>query len=71
VQDAQGRLDEALAVYRGQVLTAFKEVEDQLAALRLLHEQAEAQGRAVTAARRATTLSDRCSPGCDERGRAS
>jgi outer membrane protein, multidrug efflux system len=58
VQDAQGRLDEALAVYRGQVLTAFKEVEDQLAALRLLHEQADAQGRAVTAARRATTLSD-------------
>jgi outer membrane protein, multidrug efflux system len=40
------------------VLTAFKEVEDQLAALRLLHDQAEAQGRAVQAARRATTLSD-------------
>ena len=58
VQGAQGRLDEALAVYRGSVLVAFRDVEDQLAALRLLHEQAGAQGRAVDAARRATTLSD-------------
>jgi outer membrane protein, multidrug efflux system len=58
VQGAQGRLDEALAVYRGNVLVAFRDVEDQLAALRLLHEQAGAQGRAVDAARRATTLSD-------------
>jgi multidrug efflux system outer membrane protein len=40
------------------VLVAFREVEDQLSALRLLHEQAQAQGRAVDAARRATTLSD-------------
>jgi multidrug efflux system outer membrane protein len=58
VEGAQGRLDEALAAHRGQVLAAFRDVEDQLAALRLLHEQAGAQGRAVEAARRATTLSD-------------
>lgn len=58
VQGAQARLDEALAGYRGQVLTAFKEVEDQLAALRLLREQAAAQDRAVASAQRATTLSD-------------
>ena len=58
VQDAQAQLDAQLATYRGQVLVAFKEVEDQLAALRLLDEQAQAQGRAVDAARRATTLSD-------------
>lgn len=58
VQEAQGRLDEAAARYRGEVLVAFREVEDQLSALRLLQEQAQAQGRAVDAARRATTLSD-------------
>jgi len=58
VQQAQAQLDEALARYRGDVLVAFREVEDQLAALRLLQEQAQAQGRAMEAARRATTLSD-------------
>jgi multidrug efflux system outer membrane protein len=58
VQDAQAQLDAALARYRGQVLVAFKEVEDQLAARSLLSEQAQAQDRAVTAARRATTISE-------------
>ena len=47
VQGAQAQLDEALAGYREQVLVAFKDVEDQLSALRLLHEQAQAQARAV------------------------
>jgi len=47
-----------MAVHRGQVLTAFREVEDQLSALRLLEGQAEAQGRAVQSARRTTQLSD-------------
>lgn len=58
VQDARAQLDGALAAYRGQVLVAFREVEDQLSSLRLLHEQAQAQARAVDAASRATTLSD-------------
>ena len=58
VQNAQAQLDGALASYRGQVLVAFKEVEDQLSALRLLQEQAQAQARAVTSARRATVLSE-------------
>lgn len=58
VQNAQGRLDEAMAAYRGQVLGAFRDVEDQLSSLRLLHGQAQAQARAVESARRATTLSD-------------
>jgi len=58
VQDAEAQLDGALASYRGQVLVAFREVEDQLSSLRLLHEQSQAQQRAVTAAMRATTLSD-------------
>jgi multidrug efflux system outer membrane protein len=58
VQGAQAQLDAALAGYRGQVLVAFKEVEDQLSALRLLQEQAAAQARAVTSATRATVLSE-------------
>jgi multidrug efflux system outer membrane protein len=58
VDAAAGQLDEALAGYRGQVLGALGEVEDQLAALKLLHDQAQAQGRALEAARRATVLSD-------------
>jgi multidrug efflux system outer membrane protein len=58
VQGARAQLDEALAGYRGQVLVAFKEVEDQLSSLRLLQEQSQAQARAVSAASRATVLSE-------------
>ncbi|MBX3655371.1 MAG: efflux transporter outer membrane subunit [Ramlibacter sp.] len=58
VQGAQARLDEALAAYRGQVLNAFRDVEDQLASLRWLQEQAQAQDQAVASAARATVLSD-------------
>ena len=57
VQAAGADLDAALATYRDQVLVAFKDVEDQLAALRLLNEQAEAQARAVASASRTTSLS--------------
>ncbi|HET9384160.1 MAG TPA: efflux transporter outer membrane subunit, partial [Gemmatimonadales bacterium] len=58
VQAAAAELDGALASYRDQVLVAFRDVEDQLSALRLLAEQAEAQARAVNSARRTTLLSD-------------
>ncbi len=58
VQGAAAQLDEAIAQYREQVLVAFRDVEDQLSSLRLLSEQAQAQGRAVAAAERATALSD-------------
>ena len=58
VEGAQARLEAALAEHRGEVLQAFRDVEDQLASLRLLAGQAEAQDRAVAAARRATALSD-------------
>ncbi|RYY87773.1 MAG: RND transporter, partial [Comamonadaceae bacterium] len=58
IDNAQAQLEGAAASYRGQVLVAFREVEDQLAALRILHDQAQAQGRAVEAASRATTLSN-------------
>ncbi|WP_083686111.1 efflux transporter outer membrane subunit [Rhodoferax koreensis] len=58
VQSASAQLDGATAAYRGQVLTAFQEVEDQLASLRLLAQQTQAQDQAVESATRATRLSD-------------
>ncbi|MES2401180.1 MAG: efflux transporter outer membrane subunit [Pseudomonadota bacterium] len=57
VQGANADLSIALASYREQVLVAFRDVEDQLAALRLLGEQAEAQSRSVDSSSRATLLS--------------
>ena len=59
VRFASGDMDAAVALYREQVLVAVRDVEDQLASLRLLERQAEAQDRAVRAASRATALSDR------------
>ena len=58
IEGAKARLEAALADHRGRVLNVFRDVEDQLTSLLLLSGQAEAQGRAVTAARRATQLSD-------------
>ena len=58
ISAASAEMDAALARYREQVLVAFRDVEDQLAALRLLAGEAEAQGRAVASASRATALSD-------------
>ena len=58
IERSAAELDVALASYREQVLVAFRDVEDQLAALRLLDQQAEAQSRAVDSAARATVLSD-------------
>jgi multidrug efflux system outer membrane protein len=55
---ARAEMDAAVARYREQVLVAFRDVEDQLAALRLLGEQAGAQDRAVAASARTTALSD-------------
>jgi multidrug efflux system outer membrane protein len=58
LNDAAAQLDIAASAYRAQVLGAFREVEDQLAALRLLDDQAQAQSRAVRAATRASALSE-------------
>jgi len=58
IQSAGAEFDIALERYREQILVAFKDVEDQLAALQLLAEQAEAQERAVSSAARSTALSD-------------
>ena len=46
-----------MATYRQTVLTAFQEVEDNLAALRILQEEAKVQEEAVKAARLSVTLS--------------
>ena len=48
---------QATALYRGQVLSAFRDVEDQLSALRVLEQEAVVQQRAVDAAKRGTNLS--------------
>jgi multidrug efflux system outer membrane protein len=57
VRGARADFDAALAGYREQVLVAFRDVEDELAALRWLAEQSEAQARALDAAQRASALS--------------
>jgi outer membrane protein, multidrug efflux system len=57
IESTSAQLDGAVAQYREQVLVAFKDVEDQLAALRLLTEQSEAQARAVASSSRSTALS--------------
>jgi len=58
IQAAGAEFDAAVERYREQVLVAFKDVEDELAALRLLAEQAQAQDRAVTSSSRSTALSE-------------
>jgi len=49
---ARASYNETVAVYRKTVLTGFQEVEDQLAAQRLLGQQLEAEASALTAAQR-------------------
>jgi len=49
---AHAAYDEAAATYRESVLAAFREVEDQLAAVRILSQEADIQSRAVDAAQR-------------------
>jgi outer membrane protein, multidrug efflux system len=58
VKNSAAELAGTIASYREQILVAFKDVEDQLSALRLLADQAEVLDRAVTSATRATLLSD-------------
>ena len=50
VEQARAVFDQDVANYRQTVLTAFQQVEDQLAALRILAEQAQVQDKAVAAA---------------------
>jgi NodT family efflux transporter outer membrane factor (OMF) lipoprotein len=55
---ARAAYDATVATYRQTVLTGFQEVEDNLAALRILEEEAKVQDEAVKAARLSVKLSD-------------
>ena len=55
-EQARAAYDATVASYRETVLTAFQEVEDNLAALRILEEEARVQDEAVTAAKRSVAL---------------
>jgi outer membrane protein TolC len=50
---AQAQYDEQVADYRNTVLTAYQEVEDNLAALHLLEQESSSQSAAVTATAKA------------------
>jgi NodT family efflux transporter outer membrane factor (OMF) lipoprotein len=54
---ARAAYDSTVAAYRQTVLTGFQEVEDNLAALRILEQEAKVQDEAVKAARLSVALS--------------
>ncbi len=56
VKEAEASYQEALAIYRQTVLTAFKEVEDSLAQMVLRNEQLIAQSEALASVSRVTEL---------------
>lgn len=55
-EEARAIYDASVALYRQTVLDAFQEVEDNLAALRLLEEEALAQAAAVEASRQSVGI---------------
>jgi NodT family efflux transporter outer membrane factor (OMF) lipoprotein len=55
-EEARAAYDATVASYRQSVLTAFQDVEDNLAALRILEDEARVQDEAVHAARQALTV---------------
>ena len=57
VRFTQAAYDATVASYRQTVLTAFQQVEDSLAQLRVLSEEAEIAGRAVQAAQQSLDIS--------------
>jgi len=66
VENAQAAYDSTVAVYRETVLSAFQEVEDDLASLRYLTEEAQQQAQAVAAAEKSLALElDRYKAGTD------
>lgn len=58
VEQAKASYDSAVASYRQTVLTGFQQVEDNLAALRILEQEAGVQASAVEAAQRSLDLSN-------------
>jgi multidrug efflux system outer membrane protein len=57
LENSRAVYEEDVALYRQQVLTAFREVEDNLSDLRILRDQIETQAEAVRASSRAEQLS--------------
>jgi len=55
---ARAAYDQAVANYQQNVLTAYQEVEDNLAGLRLLEDESNTETRAVAAAEHSLTLSN-------------
>jgi len=53
---ARAAYDASVATYRQTTLTGFQEVEDNLAALRILEQEAGVQGEAVKASRQAVVI---------------
>ncbi len=58
VAQARANYDAAVAAYRQQVLSAFQDVEDNLAAMRVLEAEARQQAIAVAAAEKSLALSN-------------
>lgn len=56
--EAKAAYDSTVSSYRQTVLTAFEQVEDNLAALRVLEEEAGVQATAVQSAQRSLSLSN-------------
>lgn len=57
-EEAKAAYDSSVASYRETVLTSFQQVEDNLAALRVLEQEAGVQAAAVQAAQRSLNLSN-------------
>jgi outer membrane protein TolC len=58
LQQAQATYEQSVDQYRATILTAFQEVEDNLAALRILEDESTTQTRAVAAAQHSLSLSE-------------
>jgi NodT family efflux transporter outer membrane factor (OMF) lipoprotein len=57
-EEARANYDKSVDTYRQTTLTAFQEVEDNLAALRILEDEAKTQAAAVAAAEHSLELSN-------------
>jgi NodT family efflux transporter outer membrane factor (OMF) lipoprotein len=58
LEQAQATYEQSVDQYRATILTAFQEVEDNLAALRILEDESSTQARAVAAAQHSLSLSE-------------